>query len=476
MIVPVVLSGGSGSRLWPLSRAAYPKQLLALLGDATLLQDTILRVRGQAGVADPLVVCSEAHRFLVAEQLRSCGISGATVVLEPVARSTAPAAAAAALLARDLGAENDPVLAVMPADHVVADPDRLRVALQAADREARAGRLVTFGIVPAGPETGYGYICSPGWRDATDATPVERFVEKPSLPDAQGYVESGDYLWNSGIFVFRASRYLDELERFAPAIVEACRKAVTEAGTDADFVRLGADAFASSPADSVDYAVMEKTDDAVVVPLDAGWSDIGSWDALHAATGQDARHNVCLGDVVALDCENSYLRASSRLVAAVGLRDLVVVETPDAVLVTTRQRSQEVKALVDTLNAAARSEGTQHRRVARPWGSYDSIDAGERFQVKRLIVHPGAVLSLQKHSRRAEHWVVVSGRARVTLDDKVFTLDKNESTYIPIGAVHRVENPGGEPLHIIEVQSGDYLGEDDIVRLEDRYGRKGTVD
>jgi mannose-1-phosphate guanylyltransferase/mannose-6-phosphate isomerase len=476
MIVPVILSGGAGSRLWPLSRALYPKQLLALLGEATLLQETAARLRAEPDVSEPMVICNEDHRFLVAEQLRNCGCQAATVVLEPAARSTAPAVAAAALVAIEAGDGADPTLAVMPADHAIGNLDRLRAAMRVAVAQAEAGRLAIFGIVPTGPETGFGYIHAPGWSAIADAGRVEKFVEKPDLPDAERYVASGDYLWNSGIFVFRASRYLEELTRFAPEMVDACRRAVAAAVREKDFVRLDADAFAEAPSDSVDYAVMEKTEDAVVVPLDAGWTDIGSWDALYEASSKDGAGNVRVGDVVALDCEGSFLHSSGRLVAALGLRDLVVVDTPDAVLVAPRDQSQGVKALVDALKDDSRGEATQHRRVARPWGSYDSIDSGERFQVKRLIINPGAVLSLQKHQRRAEHWVVVRGRARVTLDHEVFTLEENQSTYIPIGAVHRVENPGDQPLHIIEVQSGDYLGEDDILRLEDKYGRKGTVD
>ncbi len=468
MRVPVLLAGGSGSRLWPLSRELYPKQLLALRGDATLLQETARRL---APAERAIAVCNEAHRFLVAEQLRD-QLEPATVLLEPVARSTAPAAAAAAFLAREHG--DDPVLVVAPADHVIEDVEGFRAALERAEEAAHEGHLCLLGVVPGGPETGYGYIGSE--ERGTGPRPVTEFVEKPDRASAEGLIASGGYLWNAGIFVFRASRYLEELERHAPAIAEACRRAVDAAERERDFVRLHPEHFASSPSDSIDYAVMERTDAAVVVPIDVGWSDVGTWDALHTASPGDADGNVQTGDVLAIECRDSLLHSNGRLVAALGLRDHVVVETADAVLVAPRDRAQDVKRLVEVLRRDGRSEGSQHRRVRRPWGSFESLDTGEGFQVKRLTVFPGAVLSLQRHAQRAEHWVVVAGRARVTLDDAVVELGERESIDIPVGAVHRVENPGTTPLHIIEVQSGAYLGEDDIVRLEDRYGRTGRSD
>ncbi len=467
MSVPVLLAGGSGSRLWPLSRELYPKQLLAFGGEATLLEATARRL---APAERAIAVCNEAHRFLVAEQLRGA-LEPTTVLLEPVGRNTAPAAAAAALLAREGG--DDPVLVVAPADHTIEDVEGFRAALRRAETAAEAGHLSLLGVVPAGPETGFGYI---GSRDGGDGPrPVTEFVEKPERAGAERLVASG-YLWNSGIFVFRASRYLEELERHAPAIAEACRRAVGEAERDRDFVRLHPERFAESPNDSIDCAVMERTDAAVVVPIDVGWSDVGTWDALHAASPGDAEGNVQTGDVLAVDCSDSLLHSSGRLVAALGLRDQVVVETADAVMVAPRDRAQDVKRLVEALRREGRIEGSQHRRVTRPWGSFESLDTAEGFQVKRLSVHPGAALSLQKHRHRAEHWVVVSGRARVTLGDDVVELAERESIDIPVGAVHRVENPGSEMLHIVEVQTGDYLGEDDIVRLDDRYGRGGRSD
>lgn len=468
MRVPVLLAGGTGSRLWPLSRELHPKQLLALGGDATLLQDTARRL---APAERAIAVCNEAHRFLVAEQLRG-ELEPTTVLLEPVARSTAPAAAAAALLALEGG--DDPVLVVAPADHAIEDVAGFRAAVERAEAAAGAGHLCLLGVVPRGPETGYGYIGSE--TGGVGPRPVAEFVEKPDRARAEELVASGAYLWNAGLFVFRASRYLEELERHAPAIAAACRRAVEDAERDRDFVRLHPDHFASSPSDSIDYAVMEKTDAAMVVPIDVGWSDVGSWDSLHAVSPGDAEGNVRSGDVVALECRDSLLYSSGRLLAALGLRDQVVVETPDAVMVAPRDRAQDIKQLVETLRREGRSEARQPRRVRRPWGSFESLDTGEGFQVKRLTVSPGAVLSLQKHAQRAEHWVVVAGRARVTLDDSIVELGERESIDIPLGAVHRVENPGTTPLQIIEVQTGAYLGEDDIVRLDDRYGRSGRSD
>ena len=472
MLTPIILSGGAGTRLWPLSRELYPKQLLALTGERTLIQQTALRLEGLSAAA-PVVVCNEAHRFLVAEQLRQIGIEPAAMVLEPVGRNTAPAIALAAQAALGAARADDPLLLVLPADHVIRDVPAFQKAVRAAMGPAGAGKLVTFGIVPSAPETGYGYIQRGARHGAAYA--IARFVEKPDAARAEQFVASGEYYWNSGMFLFRARRYLEELERFAPEMARVCAEAFASARSDLDFTRIERERFEACPADSIDYAVMEKTDDAVVVPLDAGWSDIGSWAALHAACEADAHGNVARGDVICEDSEGCYLYAESRLVSAVGLRNHVVVETKDAVLVAPKDRVQDVKKLVHRLKEAGRYEHSLHREVFRPWGSYDSIESGPRFQVKCLKVKPGGVLSLQLHHHRAEHWVVVSGTARITRGDEVFLLEENQSTYIPIGVRHRIENPGKIALHIIEIQSGSYLGEDDIVRLEDQYGREGTT-
>ena len=476
MLTPVILSGGAGTRLWPLSRELYPKQLLALTGERTMLQQTALRLDGLAASA-PIVVCNEAHRFLVAEQLRQLGIEPRATVLEPFGRNTAPAialAAHAALRASEAAPDaGEPILLVLPADHVIRDVPAFQKTVRLALTAAQQGRLVTFGIVPTAPETGYGYI-QHGIPDGA-AHRIARFVEKPTLERAGEFVKSGDYYWNSGMFMFSAKRYLEELERFAPQIAKVCRSVSQNAQTDLDFTRIDAKAFEACPSDSIDYAVMEKTSDAVVVALAAGWSDVGSWAALHEASDSDARGNVVRGDVITEDSDGCYLYSESRLVAVVGLKDHVVVETKDAVLVAPKNRVQDVKKLVSRLKEQGRYEHSLHREVFRPWGSYDSIQDGARYQVKRLIVKPRATLSLQLHHHRAEHWVVVSGTARITRGDEVFLLEENQSTYIPIGVQHRIENPGMIPLHIIEVQSGSYLGEDDIVRLEDQYGRQGTT-
>ncbi|RPI14986.1 MAG: mannose-1-phosphate guanylyltransferase/mannose-6-phosphate isomerase [Lysobacterales bacterium] len=478
MLVPVILSGGSGTRLWPLSRELFPKQLLPLVGEHTMLQQTVARVTGVADLGRPIVVCNESHRFMVAEQLRAAGTPAQAIVLEPVGRNTAPAVAVAALVALErAGATHpgavvpadDPVLLVLPADHVIRDVEAFRVAVAAGRGAAEQGKLVTFGVVPDRPETGYGYIQR--GQGGESVHPVDRFVEKPDLSTAERYVASGEYYWNSGMFMFRARAYLGELGRHAPEILAACERAFAGATRDLDFTRLPADVFASCPSDSIDYAVMEKTASAVVVPLDAGWSDVGSWSALQDALPTDARGNVFSGDVITADTSGSYLHSTHRLIAAVGLRDHVVVETKDAVLVAPRDKVQDVKALVSELKAQGRYETTLHREVFRPWGSYDSIDQGDRFQVKRLVVKPGASMSLQLHHHRAEHWIVVSGTARITRGEETFLLGENESTFIPMGTRHRIENPGKVTLHIIEVQSGSYLGEDDIVRFEDVYGR-----
>jgi mannose-1-phosphate guanylyltransferase/mannose-6-phosphate isomerase len=463
-ILPVILSGGSGTRLWPLSREAYPKQFLALAGEQTMLQATWQRVAPIAG-RPPLVVANEEHRFVAAEQLQQLGVQPQAILLEPVGRNTAPAIAVAALEATLDG--GDPVLLVLPSDHVIADEAAFRAAVLSALPAAEDGKLVTFGIVPTGPETGYGYIkASSG--DAVRA--VDRFVEKPDTETAQQYVQSGQYFWNSGMFLFKASRYLAELETFQPEMLAASRNAWQLARRDTDFTRLDKDAFAAVPADSIDYAVMEKTADAVVVPLDAGWNDVGSWTALRDVSPQDADGNAHHGDVIAIDCRNTYAYGE-RLIALVGLDDVIVVETDDAVMVGRSDRMQEIKQVVARLKADARPEATWHRKVYRPWGAYDSIDNGERFQVKRITVKPGGTLSLQMHHHRAEHWVVVSGTAEVTRGDEVILLGENQSTYIPLGVTHRLRNPGKLPLELIEVQSGSYLGEDDIVRFEDTYGR-----
>jgi mannose-1-phosphate guanylyltransferase/mannose-6-phosphate isomerase len=464
IIQPVILSGGSGTRLWPLSRESYPKQFLPLAGDLTMLQATWQRIAPIAS-RGPLVIANEEHRFVAAEQLQQVGAAPAAIILEPIGRNTAPAIAVAALEATRDGA--DALLLVLPSDHVITDEAAFRSAVQAAASAAEAGKLVTFGIVPTGPETGYGYIKA---ADGEGLRAVERFVEKPDLDTATGYVASGQYYWNSGMFLFKASRYLQELERFQPAMLAGSRTAWQQSRRDTDFTRLDKEAFTAVPSDSIDYAVMEKTADAVVIPLDAGWNDVGSWTALRDVSQQDGDGNAHQGDVIAIDCRNTYAYGQ-RLVAMVGLDDVIVVETDDAVLVGKADRMQEVKTVVSQLKADGRSEAAWHRKVYRPWGAYDSIDNGERFQVKRITVKPGGTLSLQMHHHRAEHWIVVSGTAEVTRGDEVILLSENQSTYIPLGVTHRLRNPGKLPLELIEVQSGSYLGEDDIVRFEDTYGR-----
>ena len=465
-LVPVILSGGSGTRLWPLSREAHPKQFLPLVNQHSLLQDTWLRLRGLPGADAPLVVANEEHRFLVAEQLQQAGVKPSALILEPVGRNTAPAIAVAALQAMAGG--KDPVLLVLPSDHVIRDEAKFRAAVMLAMPAAEAGRLVTFGIVPSAPEIGYGYIkAAPG----EGVRAVARFVEKPDLATAEQYVASGEYFWNSGMFAFRASRYLEELGKTQPAMVASARDALAKARIDADFLRLDKDAFSACPSDSIDYAVMEKTDAASVLPIDVGWNDVGSWSALWEVSEQDADGNAHRGDVLSIDSRNTLVMGERRMVAVLGLDDIIVVDTDDALLIAKRDNVQQVKDIVNQLKAAKRPQATWHRKVYRPWGNYDSIDNGERFQVKRIVVKPGAALSLQMHHHRAEHWIVVTGTARVTCDDKVFMLSENQSTYIPLGSKHRLENPGVVPVELIEVQSGSYLGEDDIVRFEDVYGR-----
>ncbi|MHB1271875.1 MAG: mannose-1-phosphate guanylyltransferase/mannose-6-phosphate isomerase [Rhodanobacter sp.] len=469
MLIPLVLSGGSGTRLWPVSRKNLPKQFLALAGNGTLFQQTIARTRQLPEVAAPIVVASEDHRFLAADQLLEAGIEGATIVLEPLARNTAPAIALGALQALQHDAEA--LLLVLPADHLIGDTAAFTAAVQQAVPLAQQGWLVTFGIRPDRAETGFGYIRR-AEAIGDDGYRVEQFVEKPDLATAEAYLADGGYDWNSGMFLFKASRYLEELATLAPAMLAAVREAHAKASTDLDFVRIDRDAFARVPDGSIDYAVMEKTRRAAVIPVNCAWSDIGSWAALWLTGDKDADGNLREGDTLAIDSSNSLLRSHDRhLLATLGIDDLIVVTTPDATLVAHRDCAQDVKKVVDQLKTAGRTEHSLHRVVHRPWGSYDSLEAGERFQVKRIAVKPGAALSLQKHHHRAEHWIVVSGTAEVTCDDKVFLLGENQSTYIPLGSVHRLRNPGKLPLELIEVQSGGYLGEDDIVRFDDVYGR-----
>ncbi|CAN5809397.1 mannose-1-phosphate guanylyltransferase/mannose-6-phosphate isomerase [soil metagenome] len=477
-LLPVILSGGSGTRLWPLSRESYPKQLLPLVGGHSMLQASVQRLDGlgtPGGTLPPLVICNESHRFIVASQLQEIGVEPGALVLEPVGRNTAPAVAVAALHASAAG--EDPLLLVLPADHVILDVEGFRDAVRRAIPAAEAGYLVTFGVTPDAPETGYGYIQMgdrlPAGPGEAGAHAVVRFVEKPDADTAREYLADGGYAWNSGMFLLRAGRYLEELGSFRPDMLAACRRAVDAARKDLDFLRLDEAAFSASPSESMDYAVMEHTARAAVVPVSIGWSDVGSWAALWEVAEHDEDGNHLRGDVFAHDTRGSYLHAEHRLLTTVGVDDLMVVETRDAVLVAHKDRSQEIRAIVDRLRAAERTEADLHRKVYRPWGAYDAIDAGPGFQVKRITVNPGGRLSLQKHAHRAEHWVVVRGTARVTCDDRVFLLEENESTYIPLGSTHRLENPGTEPVELIEVQSGSYLGEDDIVRFEDVYGRGG---
>ena len=467
-VQPVILAGGYGTRLWPMSRQLLPKQFLPLVSAQTMLQETVARAQRVRDAGPPLVVVSEEHRFLAAEQLRAMGVKDARILLEPAGRGTAPAAALACLEAM----ERDPgtIVLLLPADHLIADTDGFLKCVEAATGLARDGRLVTFGVQPTRPATGYGYIVR---GDALGAGyRVRQFVEKPDAARAAQLISAGGAYWNSGMFVFGATAYLEELHKHRPDIAAAVRKAWSERGSDLDFIRPGREAFLACPQDSVDYAVMERTANAAVVPGDFGWSDLGSWDTLWEAGRKDGHGNVAAGDTQLLETKDSYVRAESRMVAVLGLDNAVVVETSDAVLVASREHAQRVKEIVVRLADANRSEHLSHDRVYRPWGYYESVDAGARYQVKRIVVNPGQALSLQMHHRRAEHWVVVSGTARVTRGEEVLTLAENQSTFIPVGTKHRLENPGSAPLQIIEVQSGDYLGEDDIVRFEDRYERK----
>ncbi len=465
-MIPVILSGGSGTRLWPLSRSQHPKQFLPLVSEHTMVQETVLRLQGLKNLQPPLAVCNENHRFMMAEQLREIGIHPAGIILEPVGRNTAPAIALAALTA-----QADDTLLVLPADHVITNVSSFQSIVEKADKLAQQGYLVTFGIVPTAPETGYGYIRAGQTKDE-NSFHIDAFVEKPDLDTARQYVDSGEYYWNSGMFAFKAGRYLEELEKFQPDILKACKQSLEHAQRDLDFIRIDKETFLNSPSDSIDYAVMEKTDQAVVIPLDAGWNDIGSWSALWDITDKDNQGNAVSGDVIALDTENSFLLSQSKLVVTVGIDNIVVIDTDDAVMIAAKDRVQDVKLVVDQLKDKQRSEASIHRKVYRPWGYYHSIDNGERHQTKRIVVNPGSRLSLQKHHHRAEHWIVVKGTAMVTRGDEKILLSENESTYIPLGVTHCLENPGVIPLEMVEVQSGSYLGEDDIVRFQDDYGRQ----
>jgi mannose-1-phosphate guanylyltransferase/mannose-6-phosphate isomerase len=469
-LYPIILSGGSGTRLWPLSRAALPKQLLPLLSEQTMLQETAVRLAGLPDCTPPTIVCNEEHRFIVAEQMRAAGIQPRAIVLEPLGRNTAPAAAIAALsVVKD---DPDGVLLILPADHLIRNLAAFHQAIGTGLYAVEAGRLVTFGIKPTEPHTGYGYIQQGELVEAAGGCyQVARYIEKPDQAKAAALLAEGGYHWNSGLFLFSARRYLDELGLYAPAMLAACEQALDRPSHDLDFIRIDRQTFEACPADSIDYAVMERTQSAAVVPVDMGWDDIGSWSALWEVSEKDAAGNALLGDVYLEGGRNNYIRAESRMVAAVGVENLVIIETGDAVLVVSREAAQDVKKVVDHLKAKDRDEHVFHTRVYRPWGWYEGIDDGPRFQVKRIQVKPGASLSLQMHHHRAEHWVVVRGTARITRGDEVFLLSENQSAYIPLGTTHRLENPGTLPLDIVEVQSGSYLGEDDIVRFEDHYNR-----
>ena len=469
VVHPVILSGGAGTRLWPVSRARYPKQLLALTSELSMLQETAKRLGPAEGCAPATVVCNNDHRFIIAEQLGALGAGFGELILEPVARNTAPAAAVAALLLAD--ADDAAVLVVLPADHAIGDVDGFRAAVGRALPLARQGRMVTFGVAPTAPRTGYGYI-KRGAKLADGAFAAERFVEKPDAQTATGYLADGGYFWNSGIFVFSAKTYLAELARFRPEMVANCQAAVGGGRRDLDFFRLDAAPFGACIAESIDYAVMEQTDKAALIPVDIGWSDVGSWSALWEIGERDAAGNVLLGDVIAEGAKNCYIRSEHALVAAIGVEDMTIVETADAVLVAPRGRGEEVKQIVDILRQTGRDEHETHLVHYRPWGRFETLDLGNRFQVKRLVVKPGERLSLQMHHHRAEHWVVVAGTAKVTRGRETVLLSENQSTYIPIGMQHRLENPGMVDLEVIEVQSGSYLGEDDIVRFDDAYNRE----
>jgi len=469
MIIPVIIAGGSGTRLWPLSRALYPKQLLDLVNEHTMLQDTVLRVIDFENAGSPIILCNEDHRFVVAEQLQAINVGDASIILEPIGRNTAPAVTIAALKALTL--DSDPLILVLPADHFIQNVEAFHKAIGKGLSFAENGDLITFGIVPDGPETGYGYIKKEAIPEKSEAYTIEEFVEKPDIETAQKYINSGEYYWNSGMFLFKASRVLEELEKFVPDIVNSCKAAFEDGETDLDFFRLDENSFKACPSDSIDYAVMEKTEVGVMVPLKAGWSDIGSWDALWQIGKKDNKKNVVHGDVLIKNVKNSFFHADNRLIAAVGLENHIVVETADAVLISPRNRVQDVKQLVEKLKKKKREETLYHRKVFRPWGSYETIDTSERFQVKKLTIKPDGKLSLQKHHHRSEHWVVVKGIASVTKGDEKFILSEDESTFIPIGVPHRLENKEKTTLQIIEVRTGDLIGEEDIVRIDDAYGR-----
>lgn len=469
MILPVIMAGGTGSRLWPLSRELYPKQFLSLSGDQTMLQQTIARLNGVEHSA-PILICNEEHRFIAAEQMRLGGFNHDGIILEPVGRNTAPAIALAALHAMHHTTQGEEsLLLVLAADHIIENVIEFHSAINNAIPHAQQGQLVTFGIVPTSPETGYGYINAGNALD--NAFTVSKFVEKPDLETAQGYLDSGEYYWNSGMFLFKASTYIAALKEHAPEMLAVCEEAMQAPSEDRDFIRVDKDVFETCPDDSVDYAVMEKSENVVVVPMDAGWSDVGSWSALWDVSQKDENNNVSHGDVLHAGSTNSYCYAEHKLIATVGVDNLVIVETKDAILVANKDKVQDVKTIVNQLKDAGRSEQIIHREVYRPWGKYDSIDAGLRDQVKRITVKPGEKLSIQKHHHRSEHWIVVSGTASVLNGDKTFLVTENESTYIPLGSIHALENPGKIPLEMIEVQTGSYLGEDDIIRFEDKYGR-----
>ena len=471
-VIPVILSGGSGTRLWPVSRKLYPKQFIPLRNNRSLFQDTIARVQALGhGIQDPIIVCNDEHRFMAAEQLRQEGVDNADIVLEPIGRNTAPAIALAALCAQQRGEES--IILVLPADHILDADKQFSQAIELAMTLSNQQQLVTFGITPTRPETGYGYIKAGASLADGDAHQVEKFVEKPEQSIAQKYLDSGDYSWNSGMFMFKASTLMSELAQYEPDMAASVNSAYGAQEKDLDFVRIDKAAFSACKSESIDYAVMENTRNAVVVPLACDWNDVGSWHALWESSTQDENNNALTGDVLLEDCKGCYVHSSNRLVTAVGMQDAVIVETADAIMIAPRDQAQKVKAITNKLNSAKRDEAEIHRKVYRPWGDYESIDNADRFQVKRITVKPGERLSLQKHHHRAEHWIVVNGTAVVTCDDKEFLLSENESTYIPIGAIHRLENPGKIPLELIEVQSGTYLGEDDIERFDDKYGRSG---
>lgn len=468
MLLPVIMAGGTGSRLWPMSRELHPKQFLRLHSVHSMLQETLKRLDGIV-VSEPVVICNEDHRFMVAEQLRQIDMLSHNIILEPIGRNTAPAIALAALNAIAQG--NDPIMLVLAADHVINDVEAFHRAIDLALPYAAAKSLVTFGIVPTGPETGYGYIQRGECKNGSVAAPVQRFVEKPDSETAQSYIETGEYYWNSGMFMFRAKRYLEELEKFRPDILAACRAALDNTECDKNFINVDRDAFSACPDDSVDYAVMEKTHDAVVIPLDAGWSDVGSWSALWEVSKKDSAGNALTGDTFLYDSRDCYINTDEKLVAAVGVENLVIVNTKDAVLVVDRSKVQDVKKIVEHLKKNKRSEYRRHREVYRPWGRCDILVAEKRFNVNRITVNPGEAFSLQMHHHRAEHWVVLSGTARVTTGDKTFLITENQSTFIPVAVIHRLENPGNIPLELIEIQSGSYLGDDDVIRIKDHYGR-----